>query len=141
MDDEQQIAAYVFEAFRLSGVEVDPEAFHLYVRSVGKASQVFFSSPMNALADEPGSVCLVIDDFHQIASPSLLTVIDRWLALTPSNFHIVLGSRLRPPLDLARYASADQLTELAVDRSARPDMSRFAVDLRPQRGDRGNVRG
>ncbi|HVT36486.1 MAG TPA: LuxR C-terminal-related transcriptional regulator, partial [Nevskiaceae bacterium] len=111
-DDDAQIAAYLVEALAQAGVAISAEALHVYTRSGGKAGKPLLAALVNDVQQHGREVYLVIDDFHYIASFGVLQLIDRWLALAPANFHLVLGTRVRPPLALAQLQAADQLTEL-----------------------------
>jgi LuxR family maltose regulon positive regulatory protein len=111
-DDDRQIAAYIVESLRLVGLSIDTDGLHSYVRSGGRAVKALLASLVNDISDHAGEVYLFIDDFHYIASFAALRMIDRWLALAPPHFHLVLGTRTRPPIDLPRLAAEDQLTEL-----------------------------
>jgi len=111
-DDDRQVAAYIVESLRLAGVAIDTDGLHSYIRSSGKAVKALLASLVNDISDHVGEVYLFIDDFHYIASFAALRMIDRWLALAPPHFHLVLGTRTRPPIDLPRLAAEDQLTEL-----------------------------
>lgn len=57
----------------------------------------------------PRQVCLIVDDAHRLPDPSVLTdLVDR----LPRNGHVLVGSRRRPGMDLARLAAAGELLEL-----------------------------
>lgn len=111
-DDDLHIAAYIVEALRQSGVDIASESLQVYTRSAGKAWRPLLADLVNDVADHGADVYLVIDDFQHICSYAMLQLIDRWLAVAPANFHLVLGSRARPPLDLSQLRAQDQVTEL-----------------------------
>jgi LuxR family maltose regulon positive regulatory protein len=112
-DDDPHIASYIVEALQQSGVTIDAEALHVYVRSGGKVSKALLTTLVNDLSDHEGEVYLVIDDFHHISTFGALQLIDRWIRLLPPGLHLVLSSRLRPPLDLSSMRAENQLTELS----------------------------
>ena len=57
----------------------------------------------------PRQVCLVVDDAHRLPDPAVLgDLVDR----LPRNGHVLVGSRRRPALDLARLAAAGDLVEI-----------------------------
>jgi len=111
-DDDAQIAAYIVESLRHAGLPVETDGVQAYIRSGGKAVKALLASLVNDMADHGGEVYLFIDDFHYISSFATLRMMDRWLALAPPHFHLVLGTRTRPPIDLPRLAAEDQLTEV-----------------------------
>jgi LuxR family transcriptional regulator, maltose regulon positive regulatory protein len=111
-DDDAQIAAYIVESLRHAGLPVETDGVHAYVRSGGKAVKALLTSLVNDISDHGGEVYLFIDDFQYVSSFATLRMVDRWLTLAPPNFHLVLGTRTRPPIDLPRLTAEDQLTEL-----------------------------
>lgn len=111
-DDDVHIAAYIVEALTQAGIVIGAEALQLYTRSGGKVWKPLLTALVNDLQDHKAEVYLVIDDFHYIASFGVLQLIDRWLSLAPANFHLVIGTRVRPPLALAQLQSEDEVTEL-----------------------------
>jgi LuxR family maltose regulon positive regulatory protein len=110
-DDDADIAAYIVEGLRQAGLPIDSEGLQLYSRSGAKAWKPLLGSMINVLCEHAGEVYLFVDDFHYVSSFGMLRLVDRLLGLAPPGFHLVLASRLRPPLDLVRLRSEDQLTE------------------------------
>lgn len=111
-DDDALIAAYIVESLRQAGVEVGTEGLHVFTRSGGKAWKPLLASLVNLIEDTGKDVYLVIDDFHCVSSFAMLQLIDRWLTLAPPRFHLVLGSRMRPPLALDRLRGENQISEV-----------------------------
>lgn len=111
-DDDTHVAAYLIEALKLAGLSIGIDALHLYIRSGGKAWKPLLASLINDLSEHSGSIYLVLDDLHYLASFGILQLIDQLIRLAPVNTRVVLGSRTRPPLDLTTLRSQDQLTEL-----------------------------
>lgn len=111
-DNDDHIVAYLMEGLMQAGVNVDTEALQVYKRSGGRAWRPVISSLVDDLCDEDQDVYLVIDDFHHISSFKFLQMLDAWLDMAPERFHLVLGSRSRPPLQLGRLRTADDVTEI-----------------------------
>jgi LuxR family maltose regulon positive regulatory protein len=111
-DDDVYVAAYLVEAFRQAGLAISNDGLQLFTRSGGKAWKPLLASLVNALQEQGGEIYLFIDDFQYLSSFTILKLIDRWLALAPPGFHLVLASRIRPPLDLSKLRAEDQLAEL-----------------------------
>ncbi|AXQ28573.1 hypothetical protein D0B54_07695 [Solimonas sp. K1W22B-7] len=126
-DNDMHIAAYIVESLQQSGLVMDKEALHVYLRSGGKAWRSLVASLVNDIGDQEGDVYLVIDDLHHISSFGVLKLLGHWLAMAPERFHLVLGSRNRPPLPLARLRAEDDLTELQFSelRFSRDETHRF----------------
>jgi LuxR family maltose regulon positive regulatory protein len=58
------------------------------------------------------SLVLFLDDYHLIDSSGVDRFIDDLLNLMPTNFHLVISSRVVPDLDLPRLRLRDELLEL-----------------------------
>ncbi|NGY03305.1 LuxR C-terminal-related transcriptional regulator [Solimonas terrae] len=111
-DDDVYIAAYIAESFRAAGLAISSDGLKLFARSGGKAWKLFLTSLINELGEHPSEIYFFIDDFQYIASFTILKLVDHWLALAPPRFHLAMASRIRPPIDLGRLRSEDQLTEI-----------------------------
>lgn len=57
----------------------------------------------------PRHVCLMIDDAHRLPDPSVLSAI---IEVLPRNGHVLIGSRRRPGIDLARLGAAGDVMEV-----------------------------
>jgi hypothetical protein len=99
---------------------------------------------VNDLADIDNEVFLFLDDYHSVTDPAIRGAVSFLLRYAPSHFHLVLTTRLEPPLLLGGLLAKNQLLEvdasvLRFDYSfARPVSSRGAC-LHPPRAD-GTVR-
>jgi LuxR family maltose regulon positive regulatory protein len=99
---------------------------------------------INDLADIDNEVFLFLDDYHLVTDPAIRRAVSFLLRHVPSHLHLVLTTRLEPPLSLGGLLAKNQLLEvdasvLRFDYSfARPISSRGAC-LHPSRAD-GTVR-
>ena len=99
---------------------------------------------INDLADIDNEVFLFLDDYHLVTDPAIRRVVSFLLRHAPSHLHLVLTTRLEPPLLLGGLLAKNQ--SLEVDASvlrfeysfARPISSRGAC-FHPPRAD-GMVR-
>lgn len=64
------------------------------------------------LGDLPGSIIFVLDDFHHIQNVEVQEVVEALLAHAPRTLHLVIISRLDPPLPLARLRVQNQINEV-----------------------------
>ena len=62
----------------------------------------------------PEPFLLVLDDLHCLERPATYLMLDYLLARMPAQMHLVIGSRLIPPLSLARLRARQQLAEFSV---------------------------
>src|SRR4029453_10752341 len=56
-------------------------------------------------------VVLVLDDLHRIGKPEAFEVLDSLIERLPDHVAVVLGSRVEPPLSLARWRAYGELGE------------------------------
>jgi LuxR family transcriptional regulator, maltose regulon positive regulatory protein len=65
-----------------------------------------------ALAAQDPPVTLVLDDMHLVTEPKVLKGLEFVLRNTGPGLHLVVASRMDPPLPLHRYRLVGQLTEI-----------------------------
>jgi LuxR family transcriptional regulator, maltose regulon positive regulatory protein len=85
---------------------------------------------LNELADYPGTLAIVLDDYHLIDSDQIHAIVAFLLERLPSNVHLLIASRIDPPLPLARLRARGQIAEIdAADLSfAREEAVAFLKD-------------
>ncbi|MEM9505179.1 MAG: helix-turn-helix transcriptional regulator, partial [Cyanobacteria bacterium P01_E01_bin.43] len=69
---------------------------------------------LNELTAVEADVVLILDDYHAIATPAIHDGMGFLLSHLPPQMHLILASRVDPPLSLARLRSHGELTELRV---------------------------
>ena len=69
----------------------------------------------NELADAPGQTVIVFDDYHEISAQAVHDIVAFLLRYAPANLHLVIATRVDPPLALAQLRGRGQLTELRQD--------------------------
>jgi LuxR family transcriptional regulator, maltose regulon positive regulatory protein len=67
---------------------------------------------INELADIPANLAIVLDDYHLIDSDHVHGIVSFLLERLPSNVHLLISSRIDPPLPLARLRVRGQITEI-----------------------------
>ena len=67
---------------------------------------------INELAALPEVLTVVLDDYHMIDSETVHGILSFLLDHLPSNVHLVISSRIDPPLPLSRLRARNQLAEL-----------------------------
>ncbi|WP_449433476.1 LuxR C-terminal-related transcriptional regulator [Pseudomonas putida] len=69
-----------------------------------------------AIVDSAGALSkelyLMLDDYHQVESPMVHKLIQKLLDHSPGNLHLVLASRVNPPLSLSRLRVMQQVVEI-----------------------------
>ena len=69
---------------------------------------------VDELAHDNADVALFIDDFHHATSQRINRFMDNLLDLSPQNFRLIVGSRIRPSLALSNLKLNDQLNDITV---------------------------
>ena len=77
-------------------------------------SEAVLMALLNELADFPQSLILILDDYHVIETESIDSALTFFLDHLPETMHLVIITRIDPPLPLARLRGRGQLTELRV---------------------------
>jgi LuxR family maltose regulon positive regulatory protein len=95
---------------------------------------------LNALADIPTPVVLVLDDYHVISEPAVHEALTFLADNAPPTLHLVIASRVDPPFPLPRWRARQQLVELRAEdlRFTLPETTAFletTLDLTLERQD------
>ena len=77
-------------------------------------SEAVLMALLNELAGLPQSLVLILDDYHVIETQSIDKALTFFLDHLPATMHLVITTRIDPPLPLARLRGRGQLTELRV---------------------------
>ena len=76
---------------------------------------------VNELVDLSGEIDVILDDYHMIDSEAVHGVVSFLLENLPPNVHLVISSRIDPPLQLVRLRAGNQMAEFdAADLSFAP---------------------
>jgi LuxR family maltose regulon positive regulatory protein len=97
---DPRVGVVALEALR--GPSVEPE-------------RVVVPSLVNDLSAINAPLVLVLDDYHVITDVTCHQTLGLLLDQLPAAVHVVLSTRLDPPLPLARMRASGELTELRVD--------------------------
>jgi LuxR family maltose regulon positive regulatory protein len=74
--------------------------------------ETFLISLINELAEVPGKMILVLDDYHAIEAEPVQEAIKFFIDNVPPQVHVVITTREDPLLPLSRLRARDHLTEL-----------------------------
>ncbi len=74
--------------------------------------EAVFTELVNQIAEVPDDFALVLDDYHLITAEPVHAALTFLLNHQPSQMHLVIASRVDPPLPLAQLRARSQLTEL-----------------------------
>ncbi len=108
--DPASFWAGVVTAVRQAAPAVDAGPADL-VRSGAEVDTVV-TALLNALAEHPGELWLVLDDYHLAEGPALTPGVTLLLEHLPPQVHVVLSTRADPDLPLARWRARGELVEV-----------------------------
>jgi LuxR family maltose regulon positive regulatory protein len=140
-DDPVRFWVYVIEAFRVvvPGFGEAPLGLLQGSGSADVLTQVVLPQLLNELAGSGPELLLMLDDYHLISSPSCHHTLGFFIDHLPANVHVVLSTRVDPPLPLARLRVSGELTELRIAElgftdaeAARLFRDAMELDLTPQ---------
>ncbi|HTK08558.1 MAG TPA: LuxR C-terminal-related transcriptional regulator [Ktedonobacteraceae bacterium] len=77
--------------------------------------QYLMKALINLLVDMRETFLLVLDDYHLMKDPAIHTSLMYLLEHLPGNFHLVLATRIDPPLPLSRLRGHNQLLEIRTE--------------------------
>lgn len=113
--DDKGYAAFcaaLLEALRRLGIEVDIDLLRDDNTASTSAMDATIAAIVDAAAMLAKELYLILDDFHHVEVPLAHKLIQKLLDHGPSNLHLVLASRVTPPLSLSRLRVMDQVAEI-----------------------------
>src|ERR687897_3226601 len=112
-NDPVRFLSYLVGALRRTGEEEFSEGILAALRSPGPPRmEAVLGALINELADLPGEVAVVLDDYHVIDSENVHWSVTFLLERLPENVHLVISGRVDPPVPLARLRARGQMVEL-----------------------------
>jgi LuxR family transcriptional regulator, maltose regulon positive regulatory protein len=111
-NDPVRFLSYLVAALRRTGEESFGEGVLAALRSPAPRMDSVLGAFINELAELPGEVAVVLDDYHAIDSESVHRIVSFLLERLPEGAHLVISGRVDPPLPLARLRARGQMTEL-----------------------------
>jgi LuxR family maltose regulon positive regulatory protein len=111
-NDVDRFVGYLLEAI----ASIDP-ALVANTRSLAeRSSRPSITELAETLADElvdsDEEVCIVLDEAEHLTAPDPWTFVEHVLRLSPAHVHMLVLSRIDPPLPLARMRMRDDIVEL-----------------------------
>lgn len=122
--DVPRLLAYVVAALR-SARAIAPDAIPEGLLGSAASHEAALTAITNAIADRGVAAALVLDDFHTIDREDAHAAVQFLADHLPANLHLVIASRVDPPLALARLRARGQLAEIrAAELRFTPDETR-----------------
>jgi LuxR family transcriptional regulator, maltose regulon positive regulatory protein len=111
-NDPTRFWAYVVEALRT----VEPTVGTAALAALGRTDPDLYRAVLPSLHSELSAVgsplALVLDDYHLVANASCHQALSFFLDHLPPGVHLVLSTRVDPPLPLARMRASGELAEV-----------------------------
>lgn len=104
---------YLVEAVRVGEPSITLDVTTLLEAKAEEAAGVVLADLVNEFEAFERDFYLILDDWHLITEASVREVVGFLIDHAPQQFHLVLTSRERPTLALAKLRVDDQLTEIA----------------------------
>jgi len=113
--DPVQFWTYVFAALDALHPGIGATPLSLLQSSQPPPIETVLAALINALGVLQQHIALILDDYHIIEELSIHRAMTFLLEHLPPQFHLVLASRVDPPLPLSRLRARHQLVELRAD--------------------------
>ncbi len=84
------------------------------LRLVNQSPEVFITVLVNELFNVSQDFCLILDDYHAVTDDFVHDSLSLLIKYLPSCIHILIMSRVKPPISLSRFLIAGDLKELTV---------------------------
>jgi LuxR family maltose regulon positive regulatory protein len=111
-NDPARFWRYVVAALRTAVPGIGEDALALLGDAKTPPVEMLLTTVVNDLAAAEAEVVLLLDDYHVIDSPAVHEGMSFLLAHLPPRLHLVLASRVDPPLPLARLRARGDLVEI-----------------------------
>ncbi len=113
-NDVNRLLENLVSALRDSGAPQPGGALDDLVAPAGAGADRFLALLVNGLAELRSPVVLVLDEIHELTSPSAAAAIDFLVRHAPAQLRLVLAGRADPPLPIDRLRAGGALTELRI---------------------------
>ena len=111
-NDPARFLAYMIAALRTIKASIGKGIPSALQSPQPPPTEVVLTQLINETTAIPGSIILVLDDYHLLEAQAIHDALTFLLEHLPPQMHMVIASREDPPLPLARLRARDQLIEL-----------------------------
>src|SRR5258705_10666651 len=108
-DDVERIADSLFSSLNRVDPALSREASFVYNRNGTRSPEPAAIAVIRALTKHPRDIVLMFDDFHLIHDDRVHHFVQMLLDFAPPNLHMLLVSRVTPPVSLARLRDQGEL--------------------------------
>ena len=114
-NDPTRFLTYVIAALQTCQASLGTTAGALLAAPQAPPPKAILTLLLNDLATLTAPLVLVLDDYHLMTNPAIHDALAFWVDHLPPSCHLVITTRIDPPLPLARWRVRNQLTELRAD--------------------------
>lgn len=117
-DDANRLFATLVHGLGPLGLawETEPQELIRRVAGAGAQSRAALATLVNALCTSAASrILVVLDDLHRISRPDAYALLDSLVERLPDHVALLMGTRVEPPLQLARWRAHGELGEFTLD--------------------------
>ncbi len=111
-NDVPRFWSYVIAALETIYPEVGTAALALLRSPQPPPMESILTPLLNAISATPTAMALVLDDYHQIDTSAIHAALAFLLDHLPPHLHVIMTTRVDPPLPLTRLRARGDLTEL-----------------------------
>jgi len=111
-NDPYRFLTYVIGAIQKIDLTVGQEALEILHSSQNPAYEVILTLLINEISHNFEDILLILDDYHFINDEQVHKIISFMVDYMPRSMHLVISTRLDPPLSLARMRARRELAEI-----------------------------
>src|ERR1044071_5883600 len=110
-NDPWRFFSYLVEALRQLGINIRRAKLN-QLEKLELPADILITELINEIANHPAPFVLVLDDYHVIQNDWVHQAIGFLIEHQPPELHLLLTTRVDPPLPLAQLRVRNQLTEI-----------------------------
>ena len=114
-NDPARFWEYFISAIRTIHPAIGENLLPLLLSAQPPPIESVLTSLINEISTLKDSIVIVLDDYHSIQSEAVHKGLTFFLEHIPANMHVLIGTRVDPPLPLARFRGKGTLMEIGVD--------------------------
>ena len=111
-NDIARFWAYVVSALQQINPALQYSVHDLFSGDCNMVDCMQLNPLINEIAEIPHQFSLVLDDYHEIKNPQIHEALGYFINHLPENCHLILSSRILPPLPISRLRARGQLEEI-----------------------------
>jgi len=113
-NDPTRFWSYVIAALAMASSGLEENILMLLRSPQPPPIESILVTLINALTSIPYAIALILDDYHLIEMPAIHNALIFLLDHLPPHLHVVVASRVDPPLPVARLRTQGHLAELRI---------------------------